>query len=263
MSIWQERIHVFMQYKNLLKQLVKRDLKLKYRRSVLGYVWSVLNPLLVMMIMTLVFSTMFGRDGIKNFPVYLITGRTMFEFMTTSTNASMRSIIGNSALLKKCYVPKYIFVMAKVTSSLVDFVFSLGALVIVMVFTRADVTPYILLSPLVIVQLFLFCCGLGFLLASMNVFFRDVQYIYKAVTTAWMYLTPIFYPITRLDKGLQIFVKTCNPMYYYVAQFRDLVYSGHFPGPRIFWGGWLIGIVMFVIGILVFKKSQDKFILYI
>ena len=98
MSIWQERIHVFMQYKNLLKQLVKRDLKLKYRRSVLGYVWSVLNPLLVMMIMTLVFSTMFGRDGIKNFPVYLITGRTMFEFMTTSTNASLRSRIGNSAL---------------------------------------------------------------------------------------------------------------------------------------------------------------------
>lgn len=263
MSIWEERIHVFMQYKDLLKQLVKRDLKLKYRRSVLGYVWSILNPLLVMIIMTLVFSTMFGRDGIDNFPVYLITGRTLFEFMTSSTNASMRAIIGNSALLKKCYVPKYIFVLAKVTSSLVDFVFSLGALVIVMVFTRAKVTPYILLSPLVMFQLFLFCCGLGFLLASLNVFFRDVQYIYKAVTTAWMYLTPIFYSITRLDRNLRIFVKACNPMYYYIAQFRDLVYSGRFPGPRIFWGGWLIGIVMFCVGILVFKKSQDKFILYI
>lgn len=262
MSIWQERIHVFMQYKDLLKQLVKRDLKLKYRRSVLGYVWSILNPLLVMCIMSLVFSTMFSK-GIDNFPVYLITGRTIFEFMTSSTNASMRSIIGNSALLKKCYVPKYIFVLAKVTSSAVDFVFSLGALVIVMIFTRAKVTPYILFTPLVIIQLFLFCCGLGFLLASLNVFFRDVQYIYKAITTAWMYLTPIFYPIERLKGNLRLFVKGCNPMYYYVAQFRDLVYSGHFPGPRIFWGGWIIGIVMFLIGIWVFKKSQDKFILYI
>lgn len=262
MSIWQERIHVFMQYKDLLNQLVKRDLKLKYRRSVLGYVWSILNPLLVMCIMSLVFSTMFSK-GIENFPVYLITGRTIFEFMTTSTNASMRSIIGNSALLKKCYVPKYIFVLAKVTSSAVDFVFSLGALVIVMIFTRAKVTPYILFSPLVIIQLFLFCCGLGFFLASLNVFFRDVQYIYKAITTAWMYLTPIFYPIERLKGNLRLFVKACNPMYYYVAQFRDLVYSGQFPGPRIFWGGWIIGIVVFVIGIVVFKKSQDKFILYI
>lgn len=262
MSIWQERIHVFMQYKDLLKQLVKRDLKLKYRRSVLGYVWSILNPLLVMIIMSLVFSTMFSK-GIDNFPVYLITGRTLFEFMTGSTNASMRAVIGNASLLKKCYVPKYIFVLAKVTSSLVDLVFSMGALIIVMVFTRARVTPYIIFTPLVLMQLFLFCCGLGFLLASLNVFFRDVQYIYKAITTAWMYLTPIFYPIERLKGNLMMFVKACNPMYYYVAQFRDMVYSGQFPGPRIFWGGWIIGIVMFIIGIWVFKKTQDKFILYI
>ncbi|MEY8426691.1 ABC transporter permease [Lachnospiraceae bacterium 46-15] len=264
MSIWRERVHVFFQYKDLLKQLVKRDVKLKYRRSVLGYVWSILNPLLIMIIMTLVFSNMFDRGkSIANYPVYLITGRTIFEFMTSSTNAAMRSIIGNGALLKKCYVPKYIFTLAKVTSSLVDFVFSLGALVIVMICTRASVTPYILCTPLVMIQLYLFCCGLGFLLASMNVFFRDVQHIYKAATTAWMYLTPIFYPIQQLPENIRFFVKGFNPMYYYVAQFRDMVCNGHFPGPRIFWGGWLIAVVAFVVGITVFKKSQDKFILYI
>lgn len=262
MSIWQKRINVFMQYKDLLKQLVLRDVKLKYRRSVLGYVWSILNPLLIMLIMTLVFSQMFNRN-IENFPVYLLTGRTIFEFTTASTNAAMRSIIGNSSLIKKCYVPKYIFTLAKVTSSMVDFVFSLGALVIVMIFTRAPFTPYILFVPLVIIQLYLFCCGLGFLLASMNVFFRDVQHIYKAFTTAWMYLTPIFYPIESLPDALELFVKLFNPLYYYVAQFRDLVYIGQFPGPRIFWGGWVIAIVAFVIGITVFKKNQDKFILYI
>ena len=113
MNIWQERFHVFYQYKDLLGQLVLRDVKLKYRRSVLGYVWSVLNPLLVMMVMTMVFSTMFDNK-ITNFPVYLITGRTIFEFTTVSTNAAMRSIIGNSSLIKKCYVPKYIFIPSKV-----------------------------------------------------------------------------------------------------------------------------------------------------
>jgi lipopolysaccharide transport system permease protein len=139
----------------------------------------------------------------------------------------------------------------------------MGALLIVLVFTRTPITPYILLAPLVMLQLYLFCCGLGFLLASLNVFFRDVQHIYKAITTAWMYLTPLFYPIDQLPDKLRFCVKAFNPMYYYVAQFRDLIYSGRLPGPRIFWGGWIIGIVMFIIGIIVFKKKQDKFILYI
>ena len=136
MSIWKERLQVFFQYKDLLFQLVQRDVKLKYRRSFLGYVWSVLNPLLIMLVMTVVFSTMFQRK-ITNYPVYLITGRTLFEFYSTSTKAAMRSILGNGTLLKKTYVPKYIFPLAKVTSSLVDCFFSLGAMLIVIVFTHA------------------------------------------------------------------------------------------------------------------------------
>ena len=106
--------------------------------------------------------------------------------------------------------------------------------------------------------------GLGFFLAQINVFFRDMQYIYQAITTAWMYATPIFYPLERINNPIMIFViKGLNPLYYYVAQFRDMVYLGQFPGPRIFWGGWLIAIVVFVIGLWSFKKNQDKFILYI
>lgn len=262
MRAWKKRINIFLQYKDLLGQLVLRDLKLKYRRSFLGYVWSVLNPLLVMLVMTLVFSQMFDRS-IENFPVYLITGRTIFEFMTASTNASLRSIIGNSSLIKKCYVPKYIFTLAKVTSSMVDFVFSLGALVIVMIFTRTPVTPYVLLAPLVIIQVYIFCCGLGFLLAQLNVFFRDVQQIWKAVTTAWMYLTPIFYPIEKLPEIVQTIVRTVNPLYYYITQFRDLIYVGQMPEARVFWGGWIFAFVFLIIGVLLFKRNQDKFILYI
>lgn len=262
MRAWIDRINVFMKYKDLLIQLVSRDIKLKYRRSFLGYLWSVLNPLFVMIIMTIVFSTMFSRN-IENFPVYLFTGKMLFDFMSTSTNQAMTSVTGNAALLKKTYVPKYIFTLSKVTSCMVDLLFSFGALFIVMLATRAHIYWTFFLFPIVVIQIYIFCCGLGFFLAEFNVFFRDVQYIYQAIITAWMYLTPIFYPVESLPGSVAFIVKGLNPLYYYVAQFRDLVYYGCFPGPRVFWGGWLIAFVMLVLGVLMFKRKQDDFILYI
>ena len=146
---------------------------------------------------------------------------------------------------------------------MIDLVFSLGALLIVMLCTRATIYLTFWLFPLVIVQIYIFCCGLGFFLAEFNVFFRDVQYIYHAVITAWMYLTPIFYPVESLPASVSFVVKVLNPVYYYVAQFRDLVYYGHLPGPRIFFGGWILAFVMLAFGLLMFKRKQDEFILYI
>lgn len=262
MSSLQFRIKMFQKYKDLIKELVVRDVKLKYRRSVLGYVWSILNPLLIMIVMTVVFSAMFKRN-IANYPVYLLCGRMTYDFFTTSTNAAMRSVTGNASLMKKTYIPKYIFTIAKVTSSMVDYVFSLGALFIVMIATRAPFHPTILLLPLVFVQIYLFCMGLGFLLAELHVFFRDIQYIYRAVTVAWLYLTPIFYPIEQLPSGVGMMIKLFNPLYYYVAQMRDLVLYGQMPGPRVFWGGWIFGILMVIIGVGAFQRNKDKFILYI
>ena len=262
MNAWESRIETFWQYKDLMVQLVSRDLKLKYRRSVLGYLWSILNPLFVMIIMTIVFSTMFSRN-IENFPVYLFTGKMLYDFLSTSTRQAMGSVVGNASLLKKTYVPKYIFTLSKVSSCMIDFVLSFGALIIVMLATGARFYWTFLLFPLVVLQLYIFCLGLGFFLAELNVFFRDIQYIYNAVMTAWMYITPIFYPMEQLPHLLQIFIKGCNPLYYYVAQFRDLVYYGQFPGPRVFWGGWAIAFIMFGFGLLMFKRRQDKFILYI
>lgn len=258
------RIETFIRYTGLMKQLVLRDLKLKYRRSFLGYLWSILNPLLIMIVMVIVFSNLFDRSGsIQNYAVYLISGRTVFEFITGSTNDAMRSIIGNASLIKKVYVPKYVFTLSKVTSGAVNMVFSMGALLIVMIFTRTPFTWYFLLFPVVILQLYVFCCGLGFFLAQANVFFRDIQYIYKAFTTAWMYATPLFYSVEQMSGKVRFVIEYLNPAYYYVKQFRCFVYEGCLPEPRIFIGGCVIAIVTFVIGILCFKKSQDKFILYI
>lgn len=252
----------FWKYKDLLYLLVSKNVKLKYRRSWLGYVWSILNPLLIMIVMTIVFSTMFKRN-IENFPVYLFCGQLLFNFMNTATTQSTFSITSNSALLKKTYLPKYLFTVAKVTSCLVDLVFSLGALAIVILVTRARVTWHMLLFPLVLLQLYVFCIGLGLFLAQASVFFKDTQFIYHAVTTAWMYLTPIFYPIEALSQEVSWLITHLNPMYFYIGQFRALVYSGTMPETYLVVSGCVAALAALLLGIWSFMRSKDRFILYI
>ena len=160
-------------------------------------------------------------------------------------------------------MPKYIFVLAKTTSGFVDLLFSLGALLIVMIFTGAGVCVYNLLFPLVLLQLYVFCLGLGLFLAQANVFFRDITYIYNAVTTAWMYLTPIFYPVESLPDVVRWFVVHLNPLYFYVAQFRDIIYYQQMPHWGLVLAGCISALLMLVFGIESFVKKQDRFILYI
>lgn len=263
MDLLRYRIKTLFKYKDLIQELVSRDLKLKYRRSFLGYVWSVLNPLMTMIVLTIVFTHLLGKK-IENYPVYLLSGRMLYDFMKDSTNNAMKSVVGNAALLRKVYVPKYIFTLAKVTSCMVDMVLSLAALLIVMLVTGARFHLTILLLPIVIIQLYIFCCGLGFFLAQLNVFFRDIQYIYSVVLTAWMYATPIIYQLDdRFPRWFHIAVKGFNPLYYYIAQSRDIIYYGNIPGPRVFWGGWLIAFLVLAIGVWSFQRAKDKFILYL
>ena len=267
----------FVKYWDLLVLLVQRDVKLKYRRSFLGYLWSVLNPLLSMLVMVVVFSTMFKRS-IENYPVYLICGNILFSFMREATTQAMNSVIGNAALLKKASVPRYIFTLSKVTSSAVNFVLSLGALLIVMIATRVHFQWMNLLIVVPIIELYIFCVGLGMLLAAVTVFFRDVKNIWSVVTLAWMYLTPIFYSLESFYKPeiananlasntLGLFIRRFNPMYVYIQQFRYFViqYSPVWEVPTsvLMWRGALISLGMLLIGAVVFRRTENKFILYI
>ena len=263
MQLFIARMKGFIQYKDLMGQLVLRDLKLKYRRSILGYLWSILNPLFIMTIMAIVFSQMFKRDSIPNYPVYLMSGQVLFNFMNQSSHQALGAIVGNAALLKKTYLPKYVFVVSKITSGLIDCVFSFGALLIVMLFTRGYFTWYLLLFPLVVVQLYVFTVGLGMFLSAYNVFFRDLQYIYNAITTAWMYLTPMFYPIDALPERLHWIIVHLNPMYAYITQLRDLTLYGTWPDPHMMLYGCIDACLMLLIGVWVFARKQDEFILYI
>ncbi len=262
MSIFFKRLGGFYKYRFLMQQLVTKDIKLKYRRSILGYLWSILNPLMIMVIMVIVFSNMF-RSDIENFPVYLIIGQTLFNFMSESTNQAIGSITGNASLLKKTYVPKYVFTVSKVTSSFVNTLFALGALVLVFIVCKVTPNIYYLLIPFILLQEYLFCLGLGMLLAQGSVFFRDIQYIYNAVTTAWMYLTPLFYPITLLPNGLREAVMMFNPMYFYITEFRQIVLECRMPEPYLLVAGTCAAVLMLLIGTGAFLKTQDKFILYI
>lgn len=263
MQLLIDRIRGFIQYKDLMVQLVLRDLKLKYRRSVLGYLWSILNPLFIMVIMAIVFSQMFKRDNIPNYPVYLMSGQVLFNFMNQSTHQSLGAIVGNSALIKKTYLPKYVFVVSKITSGVIDCVFSFAALLIVMIFTHGHFSFYLLLFPFVVLQLYVFSIGLGMFLGAYNVFFRDIQYIYNAITTAWMYLTPMFYPVEALPEQLHWMVVHFNPMYAYVTQLRCLTLYGTWPDFNMVIYGCVYAFLMLVIGVWVFARKQDNFILYI
>jgi len=262
MHIFFERLNTFHHYWPLLEQLVSRDIKLKYRRSFLGYVWSILNPLLTMLIMVIVFSNMFRFD-IQNYPVYLIIGQTIFGFVSESTNHAMWSITGNAALLKKTYVPKYIFTISKVTSSFINTLFALGAMLLVFIVCNIRFNIYMLFIPLILLQVYVFCTGLGLLLAQGTVFFRDIQYIYGAFLTVWMYLTPVFYPISQLPEKLAYLIRTYNPLYVYITQFRTIVLDGVFPASEMIVQGFGVSIIMLLIGTWSFLKNQDRFILYI
>ncbi len=254
----------------ILKQLVTKDFKIKYRRSVLGVAWSVLNPLLMMIVMAIVFSTIFaqGRNGSitpEMYPLYLIVGNITFSVMSESTSQALTSIIGASSLLKKVKVHRWVFPVQKVLFSLVNFFFSLVAVALVMVWYRVVPSWHLILLPVCLVLLMLFCMGVGLMLSAATVFFRDVMHLWSVVITAWTYVTPIFWTtdfIVSMPRIVQILVYA-NPMYNYIQFMRDIFLFQ--TTPTLFTLGMCVGwaVVMLAIGYTVFHKTEHKFILYI
>ena len=245
----------------ILFQLVSRDFKLKYRRSTLGVLWSVLNPLLMMVVLTAVFSFVFRFD-IENFPLYLILGNTLFALMSEATTTSMNSILESAPLIKKIRIDKLIFPLEKAVSALVNFIISLIAVAAVVAYFRVIPTAYILFLPLLLLYVFIFSLGVGLLLAALSVFFRDVLHLWGVIITAWTYATPLFYPITMLQDWM-IQIMNFNPMYHYVTYFRDIVMWGINPGLTENLICFGFAAVMLVIGVFAFRKLEHKFILYV
>ena len=256
-----EKMEGFRRFMPLLRELVVRDIKVRYRHSALGLVWTVLNPLLMMVVITIVFSTLF-RQNIPNFPIYYLSGSLIFAFNSESTTTALNSIISNASLIKKVYIPKYLFPLSNVLSGLVNLGFSLIAMVIVMLVTGAPFHATLLLLPIPIFYTFLFSVGLGILLSAVTVFFRDIAHFYSVFILAWTYFTPIFYPVEILpDAAMQLM--RLNPMYHLVTYMRSLVLYGVFPSLKENLLCLCLGVLMLALGLFVFYKKQDKFVLYV
>lgn len=248
-------------YKNLINELVNRDIKKKYRRSILGILWSMLNPLLMMLITAMVFSNLF-RFEIKNFALYLLTGQIIFTFYAEATNFAMGSILENGHLIKKVYVPKYLFPLSRVTSSAVNLLFTLPAMLAIILVTGQTISFKILFCIIPLVLLFIFCLGMGLFLSALAVYFRDMFHLYGVALTALNYATPIFYPENIIPVQYQWIVH-CNPIYYYLKMFREVVYSNQIPDINLIIICFFISIIALIIGGYFFNKKQNNFILYI
>lgn len=253
----------FKKFFPLLLNLSSKDLKLKYRRSVLGILWSILNPLLTMIVLTQVFGLLL-KVQVENFATYYIVGVSIWNFFSEATTISMTSIIQSSALIKKVYIPKYIFPLEKCLFALINFAFSLIAVIAVMLFQGVWPTYTMFFAPIPILYCFIFSVGFSLMLSSLTVYFRDIMHLYSVLLTVWMYLTPIIYPETLLaDHELIYTIVKCNPLYHFVTCFRDVMMYNTIPSLKENLICMAIAFGTLLIGSLIFSKAEKKFILHI
>ena len=251
----------------ILQQLVSKDFKLRYRRSVLGVVWSVLNPLLMMIIMSFVFSYFLRSASVQNYPLYLIVGNITFSLMNEATSGGLGSIIGAAPLLKKVKVDRWVFPVQKVLSAMMNFGFSLIAVVIVMLFFRVMPTWHLVWMIPALLLLMVFCIGVSLLIGAAAVFFRDMVHLWSVFITAWTYLTPIFWDLSLLTNAgapqIVVWVVKANPMYNYLDMMRcAIVYQAN-PGTTVILLSVLWAVIALALGVWVFRKTEHKFILYV
>lgn len=255
----------------LLYNLVVKDFKLRYRRSVLGVVWSMLNPLLMMIVMALIFDNVFKWNfDAYRFPVYLILGQTFFTVFQDGTNGAMSSVLEAAPLIKKVHVEKIIFPTEKVLFALVNFLFSILAIAVVLLYFGMIPSWKTLFTPILIIELVVFTLGVGYLVSALSVFFRDVMHLWGVLMSVWYYFTPLFWPYDALRNFGVEWVYTIiqfNPMYHFVSCFRQMVTGIPLesdPSVAFELGVCAIfAVVTFVVGLLVFKKLEKKFILYV
>lgn len=248
----------------ILQAMVKKNFKAQYRNSILGVLWTVLNPLLNMIVLSLVFSKLFNRGGeLGIYPIYLLCGNLIMNIMKQITNHSLGCITGNAGLIKKVKISYTVFPVSNMFTALVNFGVAFIALIIVMLIVGQQFYWTIFLTLLIVPAVMLFSLGVGFVLASMYVFFRDVKHLYEVFLTLWTYLTPIFYSAEQLGSGVISTVIGINPMTTYVTMFRNIIQWGVVPSGLDFLYGYVWGIVMLAIGYLIFRLNRKKYILYI
>ncbi len=251
-------------YGFLLSQLISRDFKVKYKRSALGMLWSLLYPVLMMCVMAVVFRGVFrfSAPGVS-YLAYLMTGLTLFNYFSEASNLAMSSVVANFSLINKVYLPKYVFPLEKCLFVGINFLLTLLPLYAVILLTGTGLCWQHLLLPFDYLCLLGFTLGMGFLLSAAAVFLRDLFYIYGIVLTVWTYLTPIIYDIRMIESGTLAALMKRNPLYHYILFARTIVLFHETPAPRQFLVCALSALCVLLGGALLFRAKQDRFIYYV
>lgn len=244
------------QYLFVIRELTSREIKRKYARSYLGILWSVLNPLLSMAVLSMIFTQIFQRS-IENYPIYYLTGLILWQLFTGATNAAMTTLVDNKTMLIKVKLPMEIFVLARVYTAVVNLGYSLIAYVAMLIVFRVTPKWTMLYAPIIFLLLIIFAIGFSYILSTAYVFFGDVKHLYSVVLTLWMYCSALFYPVDQLS-GLIHDIIVINPIFSYIDALRNVVMYGRIPLlaeniRMILWAG-----IVYLIGYLIFRKNKNN-----
>ncbi len=246
-------------YRHLILQLTRRDITTRYRRSVLGVAWTMLNPLGMMIVLTLAFSAIFRFDTEHGFAGYVLTGYMAWTFFSQSSTAAMVNLVWGGNILRRIYIPRTSFALAAIATGLVNMILSIFPLALVLVITGVPLRATALFIPVPILLLAAFSLGVGLILSTLAVYFPDVAEMYQILLTAWMYLTPVIYPEEILPETYRLLITRTNPMYYLVKLFRLSLYNGEMPTPADWLPAVVISLSVLVVGWIIFARKSDEF----
>ncbi len=267
-------VDMFKKYKNLLFELTRKNISLKYRNSWLGIFWSFLQPLLNMVVLSVVFGGLFGKSNkhVICYPVFLFTGRLLFDFFNSATKQAMTSFRRNAAIIKKVYVPKYMYPLSSIFSTFVTFAISILCLIFVWVFFKVSgisnghalmLTWRAILCFVPMFLILVFSTGVGLILAVLNVYFKDIEYIWDVLTRLLLYMVPILYPLQRIETKWIIYTIKINPLYSMIELFRQCVLYGIPMSWKLLAFGTASAFITLAIGIFIFMRKSDDLIYHL
>lgn len=256
------------EYRELIANLVIRELKTCYKNSALGFFWSLLNPLGMMVVFTIVFGIFWPNNTVEKYPIFLLCGLLPWNFFSSGVMGSIHSIVGNASLVKKVYFPREVLPIASTLAQLVNFLLALLVLFIVLIVFRSHISPWVWVLPLIILTQACFMLGIAFFLSTLNVFYRDVGMIMDIIMLAWFFLTPIFYPIEQLPKSVMVlgvdvnvhwWMYVLNPMSSLISAYRDLLYWGYLTDLYFLSRTILTSLIILVVGYWFFVRFSGRF----
>ena len=254
-----EELQEVFNYRYLILQLTRRDVLTRYKRSVLGVAWTMLNPLGMMIVLTLAFSHIFRFNTVYGYPAFVLSGLIAWNFVSQTTTAAMVNLVWGGGLLHRIYIPRTSFALSAIATGLINVCLSLVPLLLVMVVTGVPIHPAILFIPIPILFLGMFALGLGLTISTMAVFYPDVAEMYAIAIIGWMYITPVIYPIDILPETYRYWITHLNPMYYLVELFRAPVYYGRIPSLAEIAPAFLIALTALVVGWIFFTYRSEEF----